>query len=153
MVDHIYSRSPLTWNRSALSYRQLQWPFAVEGPAPWSTFTAKWGKISPQRAYNWQASVKCKIELAFSASPETTRREPLEFDLRLSVGRLKDLADRTLCDPNVFPEAAGFGRRVPMFVCRLEVTFSAINSSRYATVVRAPVSVARLAFPFCFSAS
>jgi hypothetical protein len=133
-VDHIYSRSPLTWNRSALSYRQLQWPFAVEGPAPWSTFTAKWGKISPQRAHNWQASVKCKIELAFSASPETTRREPLEFDLRHSVGKPQDLADCPLCDPNVFPEAAGFCRRVPMFFCRVEVT------SRRSTAADTPPS-------------
>jgi hypothetical protein len=33
-----------------------------------------------------------KIEFVFSASPETIRREPLEFDLLRSVGNLQDLA-------------------------------------------------------------
>jgi hypothetical protein len=43
-----------------------------------------------------------KIECAFSASPETIRREPREFDLRRSVGKWQDLAARALCNP-VFP--------------------------------------------------
>src|SRR5207248_3721889 len=33
-----------------------------------------------------------KIECVFSASPETIRREPREFDLRRSVGKRQDLA-------------------------------------------------------------
>src|SRR4029077_17944026 len=37
-----------------------------------------------------------KIEFVFSASPETIRREPPEFDLLRSVGNLRDLA---VCAP------------------------------------------------------
>ena len=33
-----------------------------------------------------------KIEFVFSASPETIRREPREFDLLRSVGKMQDLA-------------------------------------------------------------
>jgi hypothetical protein len=33
-----------------------------------------------------------KIECVFSASPETIRREPREFDLFRSVGKMQDLA-------------------------------------------------------------
>ncbi|MDX6462497.1 MAG: hypothetical protein QOE55_6194 [Acidobacteriaceae bacterium] len=33
-----------------------------------------------------------KIEFVFSASPETIRREPREFDLLRSVGKIQDLA-------------------------------------------------------------
>jgi hypothetical protein len=43
-----------------------------------------------------------KIESVFSASPETVRREPREFDLRRSLGQVQDLAVCVLCDPDVF---------------------------------------------------
>jgi hypothetical protein len=46
-----------------------------------------------------------KIECVFSASPETIRREPREFDLRRSVGKWQDLAVCAPCNP-VFPQAA-----------------------------------------------
>src|SRR6266581_6839113 len=47
-----------------------------------------------------------KIECVFSASPETIRREPREFDLRRSVGKRQDLAVCALCNPIFFPQAA-----------------------------------------------
>jgi hypothetical protein len=43
-----------------------------------------------------------KIECVFSASPETIRREPLEFYLHRSVGYMQDLAVCALCDPVLF---------------------------------------------------
>jgi len=43
-----------------------------------------------------------KIEFVFSASPETIRREPLEFDLLRSVGNLRDLAVCAPCNPVIF---------------------------------------------------
>ncbi len=46
-----------------------------------------------------------KIECVFSASPETIRREPREFDLRRSVGNRQDLAVCALCIL-FFPQAA-----------------------------------------------
>src|SRR5438128_6170762 len=46
-----------------------------------------------------------KIECVFSASPETIRREPREFDLRRSVGKWQDLAACALCDLYVLLQA------------------------------------------------
>src|SRR5216684_4800125 len=43
-----------------------------------------------------------KIEFVFAASPETIRREPLEFDLLRSVGQLQDLAACAPCNPDIF---------------------------------------------------
>src|SRR5450631_1864599 len=44
-----------------------------------------------------------KIEFVFSASPETIRREPREFNLLRSVGQLRDLAVCAPCNPvNLF---------------------------------------------------
>src|SRR5258708_12517823 len=43
-----------------------------------------------------------KIEFVFSASPETIRREPREFDLLRSVGQLRDLAACAPCNPLPF---------------------------------------------------
>ena len=96
-----------------------------------------------------------KIECVFSASHETVRREPREFHLRCSVGQRRDLAVCALCDPGVFsfrwpgfqaashlPSSAGTKSRCPRSTAR-----------RYATILRATASVARLAFPFCFSLS
>jgi len=56
-----------------------------------------------------------KIECVFSASPETIRREPREFDLRRSVGNRQDLAVCALCN-SVFRR-----RRVsmPLHSCEL----------------------------------
>ncbi len=47
-----------------------------------------------------------KIEFVFSASPETIRREPREFDLLRSVGQLRDLAVCAPCNPVIFSPAA-----------------------------------------------
>src|ERR1700730_10230088 len=47
-----------------------------------------------------------KIEFVFSASPETIRREPREFDLLRSVGQLRDLAVCAPCNPMIFSPAA-----------------------------------------------
>ena len=63
----------------------------------------------------------------FSASPETIRREPREFDLRRSVGNRQDLAACALCDPFIFlPRRRFLGRRSLVIFCRHEVPFSAI---------------------------
>ena len=43
-----------------------------------------------------------KIEFVFSASPETIRREPPEFDLLRSVGYRRDLAACAFMNPDVF---------------------------------------------------
>ena len=43
-----------------------------------------------------------KIESVFSASPETVRRKPREFDLRRLLGQVQDLAACALRDPDVF---------------------------------------------------
>ena len=43
-----------------------------------------------------------KIEFVFSASPETIRREPLEFDPLRSVGYRRDLAACASKNPDVF---------------------------------------------------
>jgi hypothetical protein len=43
-----------------------------------------------------------KIEFVFSASPETIRREPREFDLLRSVGDLQDLAVCAFCSSCLF---------------------------------------------------
>src|ERR1019366_10276116 len=43
-----------------------------------------------------------KIEFVFSASPETIRGEPPEFDLLRTVGYLQDLAVCAPSDPDVF---------------------------------------------------
>jgi hypothetical protein len=43
-----------------------------------------------------------KIEFVFAASPETIRGEPREFDLRRSVGKMRDLAACALCNPVAF---------------------------------------------------
>jgi hypothetical protein len=43
-----------------------------------------------------------KIEFVFSASPETIRREPREFDLLRSVGHLRDLASCAPWNPVIF---------------------------------------------------
>ena len=96
-----------------------------------------------------------KIECVFSASPETVRREPREFHLRCSVGQRRDLAVCALCDPGAF------SFRWPGFQAASHLPSSAVTKSRcprstarrYATILRATASVARLAFPFCFSLS
>jgi hypothetical protein len=50
-----------------------------------------------------------KIGCVFSASPETIRREPREFDVDRSVWQAQDLAVCALCDPVIFrPEGRGF---------------------------------------------
>ncbi len=43
-----------------------------------------------------------KIESVFSASPETVRRKPREFDLRRLLGQVQDLAACALRDPDAF---------------------------------------------------
>jgi hypothetical protein len=54
-----------------------------------------------------------KIECVFSASPETIRREPREFDLRRSVGKRQDLAVCALCNP-IFPAGGVFYAAAPL---------------------------------------
>lgn len=96
-----------------------------------------------------------KIECVFSASPETVRREPREFHLRCSVGQWQDLAVCALCDPRAF------SFRWPGFQAASHRPSSARTKSRCprstargcATILRATASVARLAFPICFSLS
>ena len=96
-----------------------------------------------------------KIECVFSASPETVRREPREFNLRCSVGQWRDLAVCALCDPGAFPfvglvfQAAS---RLPSSA-GTKSRCARSTARRYATILRATASVARLAFPFCFSLS
>ena len=67
-----------------------------------------------------------------SASPETIRREPLEFDLLRSVGHLQDLAACALWNPVIFfsPEGGGLSRRCRVPFCRHEVSFSAIHGNQ-----------------------
>src|SRR3974377_2334163 len=48
-----------------------------------------------------------KIELVFSASPETSRREPRECDLLRTVGNGRDLAVCASNDPDVCPFLLG----------------------------------------------
>jgi hypothetical protein len=70
----------------------------------------RWFLLSQKRI-----SIRClrsegpsqKIESVFSASPETIRREPREFDLRRSVCKRQDLAACALWNP-VFPAGGGF---------------------------------------------
>ena len=72
-----------------------------------------------------------KIEFVFSASPETIRREPREFDLLRSVGQLRDLAVCAPCNPVIFFSRSGglsHGCAVPF--CRHELAFPAIHGEQ-----------------------
>ena len=72
-----------------------------------------------------------KIEFVFSASPETIRREPLEFYLHRSVGYQQDLAVCALCNPVAFsPAGGGLGRLAAVIFCRHEVPFSPIDGEQ-----------------------
>ena len=51
-----------------------------------------------------------KIEFVISASPETIRGEPPEFDLLRTVGKLQDLAACASKNPDVFPFPGRFLR-------------------------------------------
>jgi hypothetical protein len=92
-----------------------------------------------------------KIELVFSASPETIRREPREFDLLRSVGNRQDLA---VC---AFVHPVSFGSSYAAEILRSSAGVKSLccrsTASRYATIFRATASVALLAFPFCRSRS
>jgi hypothetical protein len=69
-----------------------------------------------------------KIEFGFSASPETTRREPPEFDLLRSVGKRQDLAACALCNPvNSF--SAVLSRCAAVF-CRYKLAFPPIHGKQ-----------------------
>ena|ERR1700692_2585340 len=92
-----------------------------------------------------------KIELVFSASPETIRREPRESDLLRSVGKMQDLAGCGFRHPvdfgSVYAAAVLRSSAGTKFLCCRS------TASRYATIFRATASVARLLFPFCLSPS
>ena len=90
-----------------------------------------------------------KIELVFSASAETV--EPQESELRRSIGRRRDLAACTPCDLD-FPFVAVFYAAAPLNSgAGTKSRCSRSTASRYVRIFRATASVARLAFPFCFS--
>ena len=65
-------------------HRRTGHPFAVSGPCGSSQ----------------------KVECVFSASPKTIRREPLEYDLRRSVGSVQ--ADDSSCGNGYAPEGREF---------------------------------------------
>ena len=70
-----------------------------------------------------------KIEFVFSASPETIRKEPREFDLLRSVGHLRDLAACAPWNPVIFflTPVGGLSRRRASPFRRHEVPFPAIH--------------------------
>ncbi len=61
-----------------------------------------------------------KIEFVFSASPETIRREPREFDLLRSVGNRQDLAVCAFCSSCLFRQYLCC--RSPALFCRHEIS-------------------------------
>ena len=92
-----------------------------------------------------------KIEFVFSASPETTRREPPEFDLLRSVGKQQDLAACALCNPVIFFSAV-LSRCTAAF-CRNKLPFPAIHGQQITHHLpgygqRRSVSVPLLLLPF-----
>jgi len=64
-----------------------------------------------------------KIEFVFSASPETIRREPPEFDLLRSVGHL-------LVQWRLRPLLQEEDHRITRYFCRHELAFSAIHGKQ-----------------------
>src|SRR5262249_39312527 len=57
-----------------------------------------------------------KIEFVFAAGPETTRRQPREFDRLLSVGYLPALEACARCNSNIFSFLPAFlTRRASVF--------------------------------------
>ena len=92
-----------------------------------------------------------KIEFVFSASPETTRREPPEFDLLRSVGKQQDLAACALCNP-VISFSAVLSRCTAAF-CRDKLPFPAIHGKQISHHLpgygqRRSVAVPLLLLPF-----
>ena len=92
-----------------------------------------------------------KIEFVFSASPETFRREPPEFDLLRSVGKQQDLAACALCNPVIFFSAV-LSRCTAAF-CRNKLPFPAIHGQQITHHLpgygqRRSVSVPLLLLPF-----
>ena len=92
-----------------------------------------------------------KIEFVFSASPETTRREPPEFDLLRSVGKQQDLAACALCNPVIFFSAV-LSRCTAAF-CGYKLPFPAIHGQQISHHLagysqRRSVSVPLLLLPF-----
>jgi hypothetical protein len=72
-----------------------------------------------------------KIEFVFSASPETIRREPLEFYLHRSVAYQQDLAVCALCNPVAFSLAGGgLSRLAAVTFCRHEVLLSPVDGEQ-----------------------
>jgi len=69
-----------------------------------------------------------KIEFVFSASPETFRREPREFDLLRSVGKQQDLAACALCNPVISFSAVLSGCTAGF--CRNKLAFPAIHGQQ-----------------------
>ena len=92
-----------------------------------------------------------KIEFVFSASPETTRREPQEFDLLRSVGKQQDLAACALCNPEISFSAVL--SRCTVAFCRYKLAFPAIHGQQISHHLpgygqRRSVSVPLLLLPF-----
>src|SRR4029077_7174091 len=89
-----------------------------------------------------------KIECVFSASPETIRREPREFDLRRSVGKWQDLAVCALCNPVVFRRRRFLRRCVPVSFCRHEVSLSPIHREQIRDHLSSYGKRCSIAIPF-----
>jgi hypothetical protein len=93
-----------------------------------------------------------KIEFVFSASPETIRRGPLEFDLLRSVGQLQDLAACALCNPVIFfSRSGGLSRCSAATFGRHELPFPAIHGEEIRDHLPGYGQRRSVSVPFCSS--
>ena len=89
-----------------------------------------------------------KIELVFSASPETIRREPREGELVRSVGNRQDLAVCASMILMFLSPGSPYAARVSRCSAGINSRFSRSTASSQATILRATASVARFLLPF-----
>ena len=91
-----------------------------------------------------------KIEFVFSASPETIRREPREFDLLRSVGNMQDLAVCAFCSSCLFRQHLCC--RSPAFFSRCKVSLLPIHGKQIRYHLPGygkcrPIPISSLLFP------
>jgi hypothetical protein len=91
-----------------------------------------------------------KIEFVFSASPETIRREPREFDLLRSVGNRQDLAVCAFCSSCLFRQYLCC--RSPAFFSRRKVSLLPIHGKQIRYHLPGygkgrPIAISFLPFP------
>ena len=103
------------------SYSNLQYggnQITATGPVPFDT-AAQPSRLTPRLSQ--------KIEFVFSASPETSGREPQELPLHCPDVKVRDLADCAPSDLFSFPGSGGLCRCAAVILIFHKYSFAAID--------------------------